>query len=176
MLQVKDKATKRVIREATDNDSKGKPFYEMFFPPLNTILTPPPEDFNYPPLRWTFHNITDEQVHHAILKMKPFKASWSGIVPNSVLIHAREELVPFLSPLFHTTNTLNYYPQIWALTETLILRKPGKLDYTAPNAWRPIILSDGMAHLLNSCQTDNIVTMCKKHNILLANHFGARPD
>jgi hypothetical protein len=31
-----------------------------------------------------------------------------------------------------------------------------------------------MAQLLNSCQTDDIVTMCEKHNILLANHFRAR--
>jgi hypothetical protein len=60
--------------------------------------------------------------------------------------------------------------------ETLILKKPSKPDYyTAPTAWRLIVLSDGMACLLNSCQTDDIVTMCEKHNILPANHFGARP-
>jgi len=59
--------------------------------------------------------------------------------------------------------------------ETLVLKKPGKLDYSSPTAWRPIVLSDRMAQLLNSCQTDNMVTMCEKHNILPANHFGARP-
>ena len=32
-----------------------------------------------------------------------------------------------------------------------------------------------MARLLNSCQTEDIVIMCKKHNLLPANHFGARP-
>jgi hypothetical protein len=32
-----------------------------------------------------------------------------------------------------------------------------------------------MARLLNSCQTEDIVTMCKHHNILPMNHFGARP-
>jgi Reverse transcriptase (RNA-dependent DNA polymerase) len=59
--------------------------------------------------------------------------------------------------------------------ETLVLKKPGKLDYTSPNAWRPIVLSDGLARLLNSCQAEDIITMCEKHNILPANHFGARP-
>jgi hypothetical protein len=107
--------------------------------------------------------------------MKPFKASRRGTIPNSVLIHTREDLVPHLAPLFRVTNTLNYYPQEWSLTETLILKKPGKPDYTSPSAWRPIVLSDGMARLLNSCQTGDIVTMCKKHNLLPANHFGARP-
>jgi hypothetical protein len=107
--------------------------------------------------------------------MKPYKATRSGTVPNSVLVHAREELVPHLGPLFRATNTVDYYPQEWALTETLILKKPGKPDYTSPSAWHPIVLSDGMACLLNSCQTDDIVTMCEKHEILPANHFGARP-
>jgi hypothetical protein len=72
-------------------------------------------------------------------------------------------------------NTLKYHPQEWSLTEMLILKKPGKPDYTIPSAWRPIVISDGLARLLNSCQAEEMVTMCEKHNILLANHFGARP-
>jgi len=107
--------------------------------------------------------------------MKPFKASRKGTIPNSVLIHAREDLIPHLSLLYQAANTLNYYPQEWSLTETVILKKPGKLDYTSPSAWQPIVLSDGMARLLNSCQMEDIVTMCEKHDLLPANHFGARP-
>ena len=174
-LQIKDPVTKRVIREATDNATKGQLFYETFFPPRNPSTTPIPQDFQYPPPRWKFQNILDDQIHRAIKKMKPYKATKNGSVPNSVLIHAREDLVPHLAPLFRATNTLNFYPQEWALTETLILKKPGKPDYTSPNAWRPIVLSDGLARLLNSCQVEDIVNMCEKHNILPANHFGARP-
>ena len=107
--------------------------------------------------------------------MKPYKASKKDTVPNSVLIHAREDLVPHLGPLFRATNMLEYYPQEWAHTEMLVMKKPGKPDYMTPSAWRPIVLSDGMAHLLNSCQTEEIITMCETHNILPANHFGARP-
>jgi hypothetical protein len=125
-LQVKDPTTKKIVREAADNAAKGQLFYETFFPPANPALTPPPDDYRYPPPRWKFQNITDEQIHRAIMKMKPFKASRSGTVPNSVLIYAREDLVPYSAPLFRATNTLNYYPQEWSLTETLILKKPGK--------------------------------------------------
>jgi Reverse transcriptase (RNA-dependent DNA polymerase) len=107
--------------------------------------------------------------------MKPYKATRKDTVPNSIFINARETLVPHLGPLFRATNTLKYYPKEWALTETLVLKKPGKPDYTTPSAWWPIVLSDGMAWLLNSCQTEDIVTMCEEHNILPANHFGARP-
>ena len=45
----------------------------------------------------------------------------------------------------------------------------------SPSAWRLIVLLDGMARLLNSCQTEDIITMCEKYDILPANHFGARP-
>src|ERR1700733_3729606 len=86
------------------------------------------------------HKVLDEQIHRAIKKMKPYKATRSGTIPNSVLIHAREELVPHLGLLFRATNMLMYYPQEWALTETLILKKLGKPDYMSPSAWHPIVL------------------------------------
>ena len=107
--------------------------------------------------------------------MKPYKATRNGTILNSVLIHAREDLVPYLAPLFRATNNLKYYPQEWSLMETLVMKKPGKPDYMNPSAWQPIVLSDGLARLLNSCQTDDIVTMCKQHKVIPANHFGARP-
>ncbi|KAF8233283.1 hypothetical protein L208DRAFT_1557233, partial [Tricholoma matsutake] len=116
--------------------------------------------------------MTNNQIHQAIKKLKPFKASQSGTILNLVLIHARETIVPHLGPLYHATNTLNYYPKVWSITETLILKKPGKPDYTMPTAWQPIVLSDGLACLLNSCQTEEIVHMCEKFNTLPANHFG----
>ena len=100
MLQVKDLVTKQVTKEATDNKSKGQLFYDMFFPLPNPDMTTVPQDFQYPAPHWTFTNITNEQLHQAIKKMKPYKATRSRTVLNSVLIHAREDLVPHLAPLF----------------------------------------------------------------------------
>lgn len=54
-----------------------------------------------------------------------------GMAPNSVLIYAEDLLVPHLGPLFRATHSLKYYPAEWSLTETLMLKKPSKLDYTA---------------------------------------------
>ena len=174
-LQIKDPVTKRVTREAADNASKGQLFHETFFPPPNPATPPVPQNFNYPPALWEFSNITNEQIHFAINNLKPYKASKSGSVPNSVFTHAKDILVPHLGPLFRATHSLDHYPQEWATTETLILKKPGKPDYTAPLAWRPIVLSDGMARLLNSCQTSDVVSMCETHKVLPPNHYGARP-
>jgi Reverse transcriptase (RNA-dependent DNA polymerase) len=174
-LVVKDPVTKRIIREATENESKGKLLYETFFPAPNPATPPVPSYYHYPPPCWTFMNITDEQIHRAIKKMKPYKATRNGTVPNCVFIHAREDLVPYLGPLYRATNTMKFYPPDWSRTETLVMKKPGKADYTVPSAWRPIVLSDGMARLLNSCQADEVASMCEKFNIIPANHFGARP-
>jgi Endonuclease-reverse transcriptase len=174
-LVAKDPITKRITREAIDNESKGKWFHELFFPPTDPTTTPIPQNHRYPPAKWTFTNVTEEQVHQAIKKMQPHKATKSGTIPNSVLIHTREDLVPFLTPLFRATNTLKYYPQDWATTEMLVMKKPGKPDYMNPAAWQPIVLSDGLARLLNRCQTEDIVNMCEQLNIIPANHFSARP-
>jgi len=59
-LIIKDPATKRVTREETDNEGKGRLFYETFFLPLNPATIPIPQDYQYPPPRWTFTNISDE--------------------------------------------------------------------------------------------------------------------
>ena len=135
ILQVKDPVMKHVTTETMDNDSKGQLFYDMFFSPMNPITDPTIQDYQYPLPQWKFRNITDDQIHCAITKLKPYKASRKGMVPNSVLIHTREDLIPYLGLLFHATNSLKYYPQEWALTETLILKKPSKPDYTSPAAW-----------------------------------------
>jgi Reverse transcriptase (RNA-dependent DNA polymerase) len=172
-LQIKDPVTKKVIYEATDNASKGQLFYETFFPPPNLTIAPILENPTYP--HWNFTNITDKQIHRAIKKMKLHKASKKDTVPNSVFIHARKDLIPQPGPLFRAMNTLEYYSQEWVNTEMLIMKKPRKPDYTSPSAWHPIVLSDGMAHLLNSCQMEDIVNMCNQHNILPANHFSTRP-
>jgi hypothetical protein len=68
-----------------------------------------------------------------------------------------------------------WYPEVWKITDTPVIRKPGKTDYTAPGAWRPVVLSDGHARLLNKCKAEDLVTNCERLGALLRNHFGGRP-
>ena len=80
-----------------------------------------------------------------------------------------------LGLIFRATDVLRVYPEDWKLTETPILKKPGKSDYTSTGTWRPIVLSNEYARLLNSCKTKDLVLMCEKTGILPMNHFGGRP-
>ena len=81
----------------------------------------------------------------------------------------------YLGPIYRATDTLKVYPEDWKVTEMPILRKPGKPDYTSTGAWRPIVLTNGYARLLNSCKTEDLVIMCEKNGVLPMNHFGGRP-
>ena len=173
-LQVKDPVTKQVTREARTNEEKGHLLYQTFFP-RRTAPAVPAQEEPYPQAKWEYTPTTDEQIHRAIRRMKPWKATRTGTVPNAVFVYARELLVPYLGPIFRATDTLKIYPDDWKLTETPILKKPGKPDYAAAGAWRPIVLSNGLARLLNGCKTEDLVLMCEKTGILPHNHFGGRP-
>jgi len=84
----------------TDNKNKGKLFFQIFFPMPNPDTPTIPNNYCYPQEKWNFTNITDNQIHHIIQKLKPYKVTKRGTIPNSVLIHAHEALVPHLGLLF----------------------------------------------------------------------------
>ena len=107
--------------------------------------------------------------------MKPYKASRSDSAPNSVFTHNREILTPFLGPIYCATDTLKFYLDDWKTTETPILRKPGKPNYTTPGAYQPIVLLNGFARALNMCKTEDVAKMAEKEGLLLPNHFGGCP-
>jgi hypothetical protein len=56
-----------------------------------------------------------------------------------------------------------------------MLRKPGKADYTLLKAFRPISLLPTISKGLEAVVAVRLSYITEKHNLLLANHFGARP-
>ncbi|KAF8998135.1 hypothetical protein BDQ17DRAFT_1180832, partial [Cyathus striatus] len=170
-LMVRDATTHNITHTAISNLAKSKLFQKTFFPQQSTA-SKPPVGLQYLPPRWTFLPITDTQLHCAISKINPSKATCSGSVPNCVIKHCCSALVPFLAPLFRGMFTLDYYPEDWARTEMIVLKKPGKSNYSDPSSWHPIVLSNGLAHLLNAVVAEEISTMCECLHILPHNHFG----
>ena len=101
-----------------------------------------------------------------------WKATKCSSIPNCVMKMAKTLLI---GHIFRATHTLKYYLKKCANMQMLIIKKPGKTDYTNPSAWRPIVLSDGLAKLLNACHTEDILTKCEQLNLLPDNHFGGHP-
>jgi len=146
-----------------------------------TASSPPPENddidpfFNYPPPCSAFQNVTDAQIHRAIKRLKPYKATSPDQHSNSLYIQCRELLVPHLGPYYHATIELKYYPKAWKTSTTPILRKPNKPDYSLPKAYHPITLIKTVAKVLSSIVSEDLVHLTATHNLLPANHFGGRP-
>ena len=122
-LQVIDPVTKRTTKVAHTKKDKSQLMHATFFPPTNPDLPPPEESFQYPPPRWTFNNISNDLIGRVIDNLKPYKATMTGTILNSVLKFAKDLLVLFLGPLYRATNLLKYYPPAWSLTETLCPQK-----------------------------------------------------
>ena len=140
-LQVIDPATKCTTKVAHTNKDKSQLMHATFFPPTNPDLPPPKEKFQYLPPGWSFNKISD-LIGRVIDNLKPYKATMTGTVSNTVLEFAKDLLVPFLSPIYRATNSLKYYPPAWSLTKNLVLKKPSKTNYTIPSAWQPIVLEE----------------------------------
>lgn len=155
----------------TDNGDKGKEFYNTFFLPPSTAPIP---DGPYPAPRFTFKPITDDQVCSAIRALRTFKAPGPDSIPNEVYKHCAGTLSPILGTLFRATFTLKYYPDSWKLSDTIVLQKPGKSDYTVAKSWRPIALLNCISKILSRCVADILVFEAEKHSLLANLQFGGR--
>jgi hypothetical protein len=173
-LKVGDPITGASTRTVRSNEEKVSIFYKQFFPPKPHVSSVP-ADQTYPQPRWTHEGLSNDQIHAAIRKLKEKKACKPGTVTNYVFKHTAMLLVPYLGALFYATDELHWYPELWKITHTPVIKKPGKMAYSAPNAWRPIVLADGFAKLLNKCKADQLMEQCEKTGVLPANHFGGRP-
>jgi len=160
-------------RETFDNVGKSRLLHEVFFyaPPDDHGVDP---NYQYPEPIIEFEEVTNEQIEQVAKSLNPYKAPGLNGISNSVLTHCADLLAPRLGPIFRATFDTSYYPRNWKTYKTVVLRKPGKPDYTIPNAYRPIALLDVFAKLLSACVKEIWEYYAEKHNILPKSQFGGR--
>ncbi|KAJ6570536.1 hypothetical protein DFH09DRAFT_1080093 [Mycena vulgaris] len=125
-----------IVTEATSNEAKSKLFYKEFFPAKMAISSVPPNPV-YPAPALEMAPISDALLHRVIARMKPYKATREGSFVN-----------------------------VWNHVDSIVLRKPGKPNYTDPFAFRPVVLSKDMARLYHSLKTAQL-TISVEHAGLL---------
>jgi hypothetical protein len=128
----------------------------------------------YPPEIPSPMSISDEEVSSVIKKLHPFRAAGSDGIPFFVLKCLGHPLVSYLTALFQACISLSYHSTAFCHYNTVLLRKPGKGDYSAPRAWRPIALLNTLGKLLESVIARQIYALSEEHNPLPAQHMGAR--
>ena len=57
----------------------------------------------------------------------------------------------------------------------VVLRKPGKADYTVLNAHWPVTLLNTIVKVLSACMAEELTLAVETHGLLLNKHFGSRP-
>ena len=159
---------------AASNEEKGEMLAKMLFPlPPDVSSVPPDHAYPDPAERWT--PITHEQLTKAINNLSPYKAPGPDGVANIVLKRCSSLLTDHLLPIFNAVFTLKTYYEPWRESITVILRKPGKPDYSVPKAYRPIALLNTTAKLLSAIVAERTSYILEAHNLLPNTHFGGRP-
>src|SRR5271155_3906065 len=156
-----------------NNGEKSKLLHKVFFydPPDDHVIEP---DHVYPEEKFTFDDISNEQITRAIKKLQPFKTPGMNGISNSILLHCEDLLTPFLGPIFRATFDLEHYPKQWKKYVTAAIRKPGKPDYTIPNAYRPIALLDTISKILSSCVKETLEYYTDKLQLLPSTQFSGK--
>ena len=117
--------------------------------------------------------ITKKEVCQAVQRAAPNKAPGPDGIPNLTL-HRALAIPAFLSHLTNLFNAclqLGYYPEHFQKSTTVVLRKPGKLDYADPKAYRPIALLNTIGKALEAVITTRISYMVEVYSLLPDPHW-----
>lgn len=171
---LKTKDTNGLPTEAITNAEKSTALANIFFPP-----PPPassiPEDYAYPEPITPFTPISREQIERTIANTSSYKAPGPDGICNIVFKRATSALTPYLYHLFNAVFTLKTYYDPWREFTTVVLRKPGKANYSVPKAYRPIALINTTCKLLTAIVAEQVSYILERHNLIPNTHFGGRP-
>lgn len=160
-------------RAKTDT-RKAEILMEAFFP-----IPPEPEgDSRYhrrPGQSPDWPELTMHEIETAIFKSSQDKAPG----PDEITFRAWREIWPVVGPhllkLYKASLELGYVPNSWKTVKIVVLRKPGKADYTKPKAYRPISLIPTISKGLEAVVAARLSYIVEHYKLLPDNHFGARP-
>src|SRR5436190_7584096 len=94
---------------------------------------------------------------------------------NRVLKRTLPIIEHHLQTLMQASINLGHFPKSFKHTTTIVLRKPGKSDYTNAKAYRPIALENTLGKVMESVMADIISYLTETHELLPAQHYGGRP-
>lgn len=91
-------------------------------------------------------------------------------------MQCKKSLSKYLAVFFSACLFKGYHPQKFKELITIVLRKPQKLRYDLPKAYRPIALLKTMGKLLQKMVANRISKAAEEHNLLPSEQMGARPN
>ena len=128
-----------------------------------------------PPTSLPFSTRPLSTIHCYNKKLCLFKAPESDSIPNVVLKCTSKILVLLLHTCLCATLSLQYHPKAWWTWTTIVLKTPGKADYTVAKVYCPVALYNIMGKTVSAVMTDMLVYLTVQYNLLQAKCFGGLP-
>jgi hypothetical protein len=118
--------------------------------------------------------ITEKEIKDAIRTASPLKAPGPDGIANKALQTGTAQLATHLTRIFNQSLHLGYCPAHFRESTTVVLRKPGKDDYTAPKSYRPIVLMNTMGKIMDAVIARRLSYLAETHHVLPPTHMGGR--
>ncbi|KAF7136975.1 hypothetical protein CNMCM5793_006679 [Aspergillus hiratsukae] len=158
--------------ELVDNEDKARAFLHTFFPKMDEPHEDPPTQA---PLELPWPPITELEIERALRASKSSTAPGEDGLPTLVWKYLWKFLKQFVTGIFTASVKLAYHPKRWRRAKIVVLRKPGKPDYSNPRAYRPISLLNTLGKLLEAVIARRLSYLAEKHGLLPDTQFGGRP-
>jgi hypothetical protein len=98
----------------------------------------------------------------------PNHITWSHLKLLLVDVETCAKVVDLTNTCFEH----GHWPTFFKESSLVIIPKPGKPSYSAPKAFRPIMLLNTMGKLIEKCVSNRIQFDCVKHGVFQSNQFG----
>lgn len=112
-----------------------------------------------------------KHIADVIDKLKMDKAPGSDGITNLNIEKASEELTIALATLLNLGVSTCTYPTTWKSAATIILKKPGKTNYTNTTAYQPIDLLRCPSKLIEAKIESHMQNTEEEHNILPKGYY-----
>jgi hypothetical protein len=118
--------------------------------------------------------ITEQEIYRSLIVARGTTAPIRDGIPTLVRKHLWIYLKEFIKTIFTRLVDLGYYPNQWKQAWIVVLRNPGKSDYSAPGAYRPISLLNTLGKLLEAVMARRLLYWAEKYGLLPDMQFGGR--
>lgn len=119
--------------------------------------------------------MTELEIYRSIRAAKGTTAPGEDGIPTLVWKNPWAYLWTTTTYIFIESVELGYYPSRWNRTRIVVLRNPGKTDYTVPGAYRPIPLLNTLGKILEAVMAKRLLYCVESRGFLPEMQFGGRP-
>lgn len=164
-----------ILLEACSNAQKSQILSEVFFPKKPQSLPDHPMDTTPCPPLLPLTPPTLQQLERQVKRTGPHKVPGPDGIPNIVLHKVFHIIGQRLLDILISSLQLSYFPAAWRTWATIVLKKPGRADYSIPKSYCPIALYNTMGKALSAVISEQMVYLIQKHELLPSRQFGGLP-